>query len=178
MGQAPRFLIRALRDPDGANLDRIQVVKGWLDADGKTQERIFDVAVSDGREIDAEGRCKTPVGSTVDIENASYTNSIGEPLLGAYWEDLTFDPKQRALLLRARDRDPEAALDRLRPEVLRHQDARGHEADGAGPGLHLPDLVHAPGLNRFFISSKAENLSWTRKLRSSYWPLVFVCPYR
>ena len=95
-GKAPRFLIRALRDPDGANLDRIQVVKGWLGAEGKTHERIFDVAVSDDREINAEGRCETPVGSTVDIANASYTNTIGDPLLGAYWEDPTFDSKQRA----------------------------------------------------------------------------------
>jgi hypothetical protein len=95
-GAAPRFLIRALRDPDGANLDRIQVVKGWVDADGETHERIFDVAVSDGREIDAQGRCPTAVGSTVDIAHASYTNTIGDPLLGAYWEDPTFDPEQRA----------------------------------------------------------------------------------
>jgi len=95
-GKAPQFLIRALRDPDGANLDRIQVVKGWVDTDGKPQERIFDVAVSDGRKINDEGRCETPVGSTVDVANATYTNTIGDALLGAYWEDPTFDPTQRA----------------------------------------------------------------------------------
>ena len=95
-GKTPALLIRALRDPDGANLDRIQVVKGWVDADGNSQERVWDVAVSDGRTIDADGRCRTPVGDTVDVENASFTNSIGDPLLAAYWKDPGFDPEQRA----------------------------------------------------------------------------------
>jgi len=94
--KAPRFMVRALRDPDGANLDRIQIVKGWLGADGEAQERIYDVAVSDGREIGADGRCKTPVGDTVDVDNASYTNSIGDAVLTAYWEDPEFDPAQSA----------------------------------------------------------------------------------
>ena len=95
-GKAPTFLIRALRDPDNANLDRIQVIKGWLKADGTTEERIFDVAVSDGRKIGADGRCKTPVGSTVNVADASYTNTIGDPLLTAFWKDPEFDPEQRA----------------------------------------------------------------------------------
>jgi hypothetical protein len=95
-GTAPSFMIRALRDPDNANLDRIQVIKGWLDASGKTHERIYDVAVSDGRKIGSDGRCKTPVGNTVDIPDASYTNTIGDPLLTAHWVDPEFDPKQSA----------------------------------------------------------------------------------
>jgi len=95
-GAAPSLMIRAMRDPDGANLDRVQVIKGWLGSDGKTQERIYDVAVSDGREIGAGGRCKTPVGTTVDVADASYTNSIGDPLFTAYWKDPNFDPRQRA----------------------------------------------------------------------------------
>ena len=90
-GEAPRFMIRALRDPDGANLDRVQVIKGWIDAAGKTHERIYDVAVSDGREIGADGRCRTPVGSTVDVDSATFTNTIGDPLLGAHWVDPDFD---------------------------------------------------------------------------------------
>ena len=94
-GKAPTFLIRALRDPDNANLDRVQVIKGWLDNKGKTHERIYDVACSDGRTI-VKRRCKRPVGSTVDIANASYTNTIGDPLLGTFWKDPDFDPKQRA----------------------------------------------------------------------------------
>ncbi len=95
-GQAPTFMIRALRDSDGANLDRAQVIKGWLDASGETHERIYDVAVSDGRTIGANGRCTTPVGSTVDIADASYTNTIGDPLLTAHWVDPDFDPSLRA----------------------------------------------------------------------------------
>jgi hypothetical protein len=94
-GEAPKFMIRALRDPDNANLDRIQVIKGWLEGN-ETKERIYDVAVSDDRKIDAKGRCKTPVGSTVNVKDASYTNTIGDPLLDAYWEDPNFDPKQSA----------------------------------------------------------------------------------
>ncbi len=95
-GKAPTLMVRALRDPDGANLDRIQIIKGWLDDEGETHERIFDVAVSDGREIGADGRCKTPVGNTVDVANASYTNSIGDALLMGHWKDPEFDPQQRS----------------------------------------------------------------------------------
>jgi hypothetical protein len=95
-GKTPTFMIRALRDPDNANLDRVQIIKGWVDNKGKTHERIYDVAVSDGRKIGPDGRCKTPVGSTVNIADASYTNTIGDPLLTAYWVDPDFDPKQRA----------------------------------------------------------------------------------
>jgi hypothetical protein len=95
-GKSPTFLTAALKDPIGANLDRIQIIKGWLDKNGKTQERIYDVAVSGGRKIDAAGRCKTPVGSTVDVANASWTNTIGAPELIAVWKDPEFDPAQRA----------------------------------------------------------------------------------
>ena len=95
-GAKPKFMVRALRDPDGANLDRIQVIKGWIDGKGKSQEKIYDIAVSDNRKIDVNGRCKTPVGDTVDVKNATYTNSIGDALLTAYWEDPDFDPAQAA----------------------------------------------------------------------------------
>ena len=93
-GNAPRFLVRALRDPDGANLDRIQVVKGWLNADGTTSERVYDVACG-GREL-GEGGCVGDVGNTVNGDEATYTNDIGQPILGAYWEDPDFDPAQPA----------------------------------------------------------------------------------
>jgi hypothetical protein len=89
-------MVHALRDPDGPNLDRIQVIKGWLDKDGNTQERIFDVAVSGGRTIGPDGRCKTQVGDTVDVANATYSNSIGAAYLSAYWKDPSFDPTQNA----------------------------------------------------------------------------------
>jgi hypothetical protein len=95
-GEAPRFMVRALRDTDGANLDRVQIIKGWLDDDGEMQERIYDVAVSGGRKIGADGRAKEPVGSTVDIENATYTNTIGDAAMAAHWEDPDFDPDQSA----------------------------------------------------------------------------------
>ena len=93
-GSAPKLLIRALRDPDGANLDRIQVVKGWTGTDGP-QERVFDVAWSDGRQPGADGKLP-PVGDTVDPATASYTNAIGAPYLDAFWEDPEFDPSRRA----------------------------------------------------------------------------------
>ena len=89
-------MVYALRDTIGGNLDRIQIIKGWMDKKGKTHERIYDVAVSDGRKIRRDGRCKTPVGNTVDVASASYTNTIGDPFLAAHWTDPSFDPKQRA----------------------------------------------------------------------------------
>ena len=95
-GASPKMVIRALRDPDGANLDRVQVIKGWLDASGDLNERIYDVAVSDDREIGADGRCTTPVGNTVDVEEARFGNSIGDPMLFGFWEDPDFSPSQRA----------------------------------------------------------------------------------
>ena len=73
-----------------------QIIKGWLDKDGKTHEKIYDIAVSDDRKIGKDGRCKKPVGSTVDLSTASYTNTIGDALMGAYWKDPDFDPMQRA----------------------------------------------------------------------------------
>ena len=76
--------------------DRIQIIKGWIDADGKARERIFDVAVSDGRKIGPDGRARTPVGTTVDIATASFANTIGAPVLAAHWRDPDFDPNQRA----------------------------------------------------------------------------------
>lgn len=95
-GKRPVFMVHAMRDPDGPNLDRIQIIKGWLGKDGKAQERIFDVAVSGGRKIGPDGRCKTSVGSTVDVANATYTNTIGAPILSAYWKDPAFDATQHA----------------------------------------------------------------------------------
>ena len=95
-GKTPAFMVRALRDPDGANLDRVQVIKGWVDKKGETHERIYDVAVSDGRKIGSDGRAKDLVGSTVDIEKATYTNTIGDALMTTWWQDPDFDPKEHA----------------------------------------------------------------------------------
>ena len=89
-------MIRALRDVDGANLDRVQIVKGWLNSTGALQEKVYDVMCSDNRSINSKGKCDKPVGNTVDITTATYTNSIGEALMLAYWQDPDFDPKQQA----------------------------------------------------------------------------------
>lgn len=94
--KGPNFMVVALRDPIGANLDRVQIIKGWLDKDGKTHERIYDVAVSDGRSIEKDGRCKTPVGNTVDLEAATWTNTIGAAELSAIWTDPDFNPDVKA----------------------------------------------------------------------------------
>ena len=95
-GKAPTFLVAALKDALSGNLDRIQIVKGWVGPDGKAQERVYDVAVSGGRKIDTDGRCRTPVGNTVDVAKATWTNTIGDPELITVWTDPDFDPGQRA----------------------------------------------------------------------------------
>jgi hypothetical protein len=94
-GKVPSLLVRAMRDADGANLDRVQVIKGWLDAAGKTHEQVYDLAWSGDRKAGKDGKLP-PVGNTVDVKQASYTNAIGAPYLSAYWQDPAFDPKQRA----------------------------------------------------------------------------------
>jgi len=92
---APAFVAWVAKDPEGANLDRLQIIKGWVDASGVSHERIFEVALSDGRQTDAKGDAP-PVGNTVDVASATYTNAIGAEQLRAYWRDPTFDPAQMA----------------------------------------------------------------------------------
>jgi hypothetical protein len=96
-GKAPTFLLAALKDPYGGNLDRVQIIKGWVDASGRTHEKIYDVAWSnpDKRKPDARGKLP-PVGNTVDVARATWTNTIGAPELGAVWTDPDFDPKLAA----------------------------------------------------------------------------------
>ena len=95
-GEAPNFLVFALRDPIGANLDRVQIIKGWMDSDGELHEKVYDVSVSDGRTIDETGRCKTPVGNTVDVEAANWSNTIGASELATIWTDPDFDANESA----------------------------------------------------------------------------------
>ena len=90
-GKAPTFMIAAMKDPDGANLDRIQIVKGWLGADGKAQEKVFDVALSGDRKDGSE-----KVGNTVDLKTGKYTNTIGDSELSTLWTDPDFDASQSA----------------------------------------------------------------------------------
>ena len=94
-GQAPRLMVAALKDPDGGNLDRIQIIKGWMDSEGNTHERIFDVVCGGERAI-VERRCDKDVGNTVDVKTASYTNTIGSATLKALWSDPEFDAGQSA----------------------------------------------------------------------------------
>lgn len=93
--RAPRFLIHAVKDPNDANLDRVQVIKGWLDSSGQAHERVFNVAWSGDRNLDKDGALPA-VGNTVDVETASYTNAIGAVELLTVWEDPEFDPSRHA----------------------------------------------------------------------------------
>ena len=92
---ASTFLVSALKNPEGANLDRIQIVKGWRDADGQLHERVYDAALGGDRSVGAEGEA-LPVGNTVDIANATYTNSIGAAQLATVWTDPDFDVAEPA----------------------------------------------------------------------------------
>lgn len=94
-GKAPSFLVAAMKDPIGANLDRIQVIKGWLNAKGELQEKVHDVVWSGDRKPDANGKLPS-VGSTVDLENATWSNTIGAPELITVWKDPDFDAKLKA----------------------------------------------------------------------------------
>lgn len=96
-GKSPTFLVAALKDPIGANLDRIQVVKGWIDAKSELHEKVYDVVWSDSatRKQSKDGKLP-PVGDTVDIENATWSNTIGDPELITVWKDPSFDAGQKA----------------------------------------------------------------------------------
>ena len=136
-GKSPTFLVRAMRDPDGANLDRVQIIKGWLDEDGDSQERIYDVAVADGRAIGADGRAREAVGNTVDIENATYTNTIGDALLVAHWEDPDFDADQSAFYY---------------VRVIEIPTPRWTTRDAAFYGIERPDTVPPTVQDRAYTS--------------------------
>ena len=94
-GKSPTFLVAALKDPIGANLDRIQIIKGWLDPKGETHEKVYDVVWSGDRKPDAKGKLPS-VGDTVDVPSATYTNTIGATELIKVWKDPAFDASQRA----------------------------------------------------------------------------------
>ena len=94
-GKAPTFLVAAVKDPYSGNLDRIQIIKGWLDKKGETHEKVYDVAWSGDRKPGKDGKLPA-VGNTVDVKKATWTNSIGAPELVTTWEDPDFDPKEKA----------------------------------------------------------------------------------
>ena len=139
--EAPSFMVFALRDPVGANLDRIQIIKGWLDSNGETHEQIYDVAWGGDRTPGADGSFRP-----------SETRLMWPPPIGPTasaprnWEPS--GPTQTSilrtrLLLRACDRDPDPALVCLRRLPLRNRDPRRCSHDATGSGLHVADLVHA-----------------------------------
>lgn len=136
-GAAPSIMVRALRDPDGANLDRVQVIKGWIDKSGETFERVYDIAVSGDRAIGADGRAREPVGSTVDIENASFTNTIGAPALDGIWTDPDFDPSEDAFYY---------------VRVIEIPKPRWTTYDAAFYGIPLPDSVPPTVQDRAYTS--------------------------
>jgi hypothetical protein len=94
-GKTPSFLVAAMKDPYSGNLDRIQIIKGWLDSDGELQEKVYDIVWSGNRKPGSDGKLP-PVGNTVDVEKAVWSNSIGSPELIGVWRDPDFDPSERA----------------------------------------------------------------------------------
>ena len=135
--KAPSFMVGAMKDAWSGNLDRIQIIKGWIDGDGERQERIYDVAVSDGRTIDADGRCTTPVGDTVDVDDASYLNTIGAAELRAVWTDPDFDPDHRAFYY---------------ARVLEIPTPTWQAYDSKRFGVEMPDTVQMKGQERAYTS--------------------------
>jgi hypothetical protein len=95
-GKSPTFLVAAMKDPLSGNLDRIQIVKGWLNSQGERQERVYNVAWSGDRQLGRDGTLP-PVGSTVEVANATWTNTIGAPELITVWTDPDFDPSVPAV---------------------------------------------------------------------------------
>ncbi len=135
-GKSPSFMLHALKDPDGANLDRIQVIKGWLDKEGNLNEKVYDVALSDNRTAGKDGKAP-PVGNTVDISNAIYTNSIGDSDLSVLWTDTAFNPKERAFYY---------------VRVLEIPTPRWTTYDAAFYGVELPKGVPASQQERAYTS--------------------------
>ncbi|MBS9718839.1 DUF3604 domain-containing protein [Pseudohalocynthiibacter aestuariivivens] len=135
-GDAPSFMVYALRDPIGANLDRIQIVKGWINADGSLDEKVYDVAWSDDRTIGDDGKLPA-VGNTVDIASANWTNTIGAAELGTVWTDPEFDPAQRAFYY---------------ARVLEIPTPRWVVYDAFRYGLELPEEAEATAQERAYTS--------------------------
>ncbi len=125
--EAPSFLVWAIKDAESGNLDRIQVIKGWTDKEGKTQEKVFEVAWSGNRQLDTSGKL-TAIGNTVDIANATYENSIGAVNLQTIWTDPEFDAEQEAFYY---------------ARVLEIPTPRWSTYDAKALGLALPEDVPA-----------------------------------
>ena len=95
-GKAPTFAVWALKDPESGNLDRVQIIKSYINKWGRPGEKVYNVAWSDNRKLNAKTGKLPPVGNTVDAKTAKYTNDIGDTQLSAVWTDPDFDPKVKA----------------------------------------------------------------------------------
>ena len=135
-GKAPTFLVAALKDSIGANLDRYQIVKGWLDSKGETHEKVYDVVWSDNRKPGRDGKIPA-VGNTVDVANATYSNTIGATELIAVWKDPDFDPNEPAFYY---------------GRVIEIPTPRWTAYDAKHYGLTLPDDVNVVTQERAYTS--------------------------
>ena len=135
--KAPSFMVAAMRDPFSGNLDRVQIIKGWLDDKGEVHERVYDVAVSDSRKIDGNGRAKEVVGNTVDLETATWSNSIGDTQLAAVWSDPDFDAAEPSFYY---------------VRVLEIPTPRWVVYDKVRLGAELPDAAELTGQERAYTS--------------------------
>jgi len=126
--KAPSFAVQAMKDPQSGNLDRIQIIKGFINKWGRTDEKIYDVAWSDDRKPDAKTGKLPPVGNTVDVKTAKYTNDIGDTQLSAVWTDPDFDAKQKAVYY---------------VRVLEIPTPRWSTYDSVKSGLPIPDGIPA-----------------------------------
>ena len=145
-GKSPTFLVGAMKDPECGNLDRIQIVKGWVDAEGARQEKVYDVAWSGDRKPGADGKLPA-VGNTVDVANATWTNTIGASELIRGWKDPDFDSSLRAVYYVRVIEIPTPRWTTYDASPSRSRCRRGANVD-AGARLHLTDLVHAGRLTR------------------------------
>ena len=146
-GKVPTFLVAALKDPIGANLDRYQIIKGWLDKAGEVHEKIYDVAWSGDRKAGPDGKLP-PVGNTVDVPNATWSNTIGAPELISVWKDPDFDPEQRAFYYGRIIEIPTPRWTAYDAKYFGLDVAAGGADDDTGASLHVADLVQPGGLNK------------------------------
>ena len=148
----------------GANLDRIQIIKGWLDAKGDMQEKVYDVVWSDGRKPGADGKLP-PVGNTVDVANAVWTNTIGAPELITVWKDLDFDPALRAFYYVRVIEIPTPRWTAYDAKYYGVTMRSGSPHDHPGTRLHLAHLVHAgPAVNEAELAMKLLREPWVHFL--------------
>ena len=157
-GGAPSFIVWAVKDPDDGNLDRIQIIKGWT-KNGQIFEKVYDVVWSGERKPDPATGKLPPVGDTVDLKNASYTNTIGATELMKVWKDPDFHPGAECLLLCPRDSDSDPTLVDLRRQEARRAAAELCFADSAGARVDLADLVHADARKKRARASKVASPS-------------------